>query len=314
MAAGLHGNSGARIAEPTEFHNQFAESSFDYSTLPADIGIEAQAAAVRIKEHLRGAIIGVGAELFRMKERLPHGEFGKWIKAEFALTERTAQNYMAAAELVAKYEIISVLKPTTIYQLAARATPESARQAVIEQLTAGQMIGNAQVKQAIDAAKAEQAADWWGNAEDEALAKAKAEARRPAPAPAPKQPERVEDAIDLTRLMALATNPELFSQAERDAGVQEYARRLGVKISIAEADDQPVEEVEIDDAGERKVEQDTVPPAVIEVVPAPAPIPAGNGKDYAGTKPPFPCNKPNGICGYAACAPQGRCLQLAVLP
>jgi|HubBroStandDraft_6_1064221.scaffolds.fasta_scaffold5034562_1 hypothetical protein len=34
--------------------------AFDYAGLPADMGAEAKAAAARIKEYMRGAIIDVG--------------------------------------------------------------------------------------------------------------------------------------------------------------------------------------------------------------------------------------------------------------
>jgi hypothetical protein len=40
------------------------------------------------------------------------------------MTERTARNYMAAAELVSKSETVSVLQPKTLYLLASPSTPE----------------------------------------------------------------------------------------------------------------------------------------------------------------------------------------------
>lgn len=53
---------------------------------------------------------------------------------------------------------------------------------------------------------------------------------------------------------------------------------------------------------------DDPPPVAAETAPAPALT--GNGKGYFGTKPPFPCNKPSGVCGYINCALQGECLHL----
>ena len=32
-------------------------------------------------------------------------------------------------------------------------------------------------------------------------------------------------------------------------------------------------------------------------------------EDWVGTKPPVPCNKLFGICGYINCRAEGRCLQ-----
>ena len=33
-------------------------------------------------------------------------------------------------------------------------------------------------------------------------------------------------------------------------------------------------------------------------------------EDWVGTKPPVPCNKLFGICGYINCEKEGRCLQV----
>ena len=45
-----------------------------------------------------------------MKNALPHGRFGPWLKAEFGWTERTAQNFMnVAGQFGSKTEMISDL-------------------------------------------------------------------------------------------------------------------------------------------------------------------------------------------------------------
>jgi hypothetical protein len=131
-------------------------AGFDYTTLPSDIGVEAKAAADHIRGLLCGAQIDVGTELLRIKEKLPPGEFGKWLKAEFALSERSAQNYMNAAALAAKSATVADLRPGVLYQLAARSTPEAAREAVIGQLTAGASVSDSDIKKIIDDAKHEQ--------------------------------------------------------------------------------------------------------------------------------------------------------------
>jgi hypothetical protein len=85
--------------------------TFDYAALPPDVVTEAQGAAERIRTRIRAAIVDVGADLIGVKDRLPHGAFSVWLKAEFGMTERTAQNYMSAAALAGKYETVSVLPP-----------------------------------------------------------------------------------------------------------------------------------------------------------------------------------------------------------
>jgi hypothetical protein len=126
---------------------------FDYGSLPAEVRIEAKAAAERIKERMRGAVVEVGTDLIQVKDRLPHGEFGKWLKAEFGMTERSAQNYMAAASLVGKCETVSFLQPRTLYLLAAPSTPESTRQEVVDRLAGGEVIPDPTIKTMVKEAK-----------------------------------------------------------------------------------------------------------------------------------------------------------------
>src|SRR5690348_3058464 len=88
--------------------HQAANLDFDYTMLPIEIRAEARIAAVEIKSLMHRTVIEVGNALARIKRRLPHGQFGKWLSAEFGLTERSAQNYIRAAALVSKYETVSV--------------------------------------------------------------------------------------------------------------------------------------------------------------------------------------------------------------
>jgi hypothetical protein len=128
---------------------------FDYGSLPAEIRNEAKIIADEIKRRMRDAVIEVGAVLARIKDRLPHGQFGEWLSAEFGMTERTAQNYMAAAALAAKYETVSVLPAGSLYLLAAPSTPEPARHAVIERLGRGEAPSAKAIKTLIADAKYE---------------------------------------------------------------------------------------------------------------------------------------------------------------
>jgi hypothetical protein len=126
---------------------------FDYDSLPTDIRAEAKAVAERIKARMTASVIDTGRDLLQVKGRLDHGQFGKWLSAEFGLTERTAQNYMAAAELVGKYETVSVLQPRSLYLLAAPSTPEPVKQQVVDRLAGGEVISDRAVKEMVDDAK-----------------------------------------------------------------------------------------------------------------------------------------------------------------
>src|SRR5262249_46875962 len=59
---------------------------FDYSPLDARVAEKARSTAERIRGRLRKTLedlIEVGSDLLGVKEALPHGHFGRWLKAEF---------------------------------------------------------------------------------------------------------------------------------------------------------------------------------------------------------------------------------------
>src|SRR4051794_8079258 len=172
--AGIDDFAGGEKSRPTL--PQF-DAGFNYADLPRDVAGEARAAADRIKQHMRGAILEVGAELLRIKARLPHGTFGKWLAVEFGLTERTAQNYMSAAELARECETVSVLRPKTLYLLAASSTPERVRQNVLDRLNKGEHVRDAAITNVIATAKQE-AAQERRQKERERLARLSPRARR----------------------------------------------------------------------------------------------------------------------------------------
>jgi len=136
--------------------NDLLPPGFDYSSLDPETRSEAQLVADEIKTRMRGAVVEVGAALARIKARLVHGQFGDWLAAEFGMTERTAQNYMSAAALAAKYETVSVLPAGSLYLLAAPSTPEPARHAVIERLGQGEAPTAKAIKALIADAKYQQ--------------------------------------------------------------------------------------------------------------------------------------------------------------
>jgi hypothetical protein len=111
-------------------------NAFDYSELDPALAQEAKDVAQRIHDRRTKAVIETGRDLAYIKKRLKRGVFGKWLNAEFAMTQRTAQNYMLAADVFeGKYEMISYLPPTLLYDLAPLAP---VREALLEQLEAGE--------------------------------------------------------------------------------------------------------------------------------------------------------------------------------
>lgn len=112
--------------------------SFSYASLSPDDAAKLRRTAEAIRSHgkrIGHSIIAVGELLLAVKAGLAHGDFGRWLETEFGWSERTAQRYMQVAEAFAeKTDTVSLLPPTTLYQLAAPSTPAPVRLAVVERL------------------------------------------------------------------------------------------------------------------------------------------------------------------------------------
>ncbi|MCX5580525.1 DUF3102 domain-containing protein, partial [Kaistia terrae] len=97
-------------------------ASFDYASIDLEDAQRLRGAAAQIRSWRKTTIrymIGTGVNLLAAKELLGHGRFTAWLAAEFGWTDRTARNYMQAAEAFeTKTEIISDLPATVVYQLA----------------------------------------------------------------------------------------------------------------------------------------------------------------------------------------------------
>src|SRR4051812_30163013 len=109
---------------------ELVPAGFDYTRLGSNVAARIRATAEHIRQRVRQTLLGiveVGSDLLEVKEALPYGQFGPWLRAEFGWTERMARNFMAVAERFGpKAEIISDLAicPTAAYLLAAPSTPD----------------------------------------------------------------------------------------------------------------------------------------------------------------------------------------------
>lgn len=113
----------------------------------ATYGLQAEALALvnacaeRIRTAYQGEtrrVLGIGQDLKAAKTHLRHGQFGRWLRAEFGWSERTAQRYMQAARVFGeKPDTVSDLAPGAVYALSAESTPAAVRTAVLERVEAG---------------------------------------------------------------------------------------------------------------------------------------------------------------------------------
>jgi hypothetical protein len=127
---------------------------FDYSTLPSDLATNAIQIAARIKARMVGGYIATGHDLIDMKDRLGHGRFGAWLAAEFGLSARSAERYMAAARFgIANPDTVSELLPATMQALAAPLLSNEARETCMARVRAGQCLYPSDVASVVHTAR-----------------------------------------------------------------------------------------------------------------------------------------------------------------
>src|SRR5579884_602105 len=122
------------------------EKPFDYAALDADTARQVQVTAQRIRQQVRQTlevVIAVGKDLIAVKQVLPRGSFGPWLRTEFGWAERTARNFMIVAQRFgAKSAIIADLPidPTAAYLLAAPSVPKEAVTATVRRAEGGERV------------------------------------------------------------------------------------------------------------------------------------------------------------------------------
>ena len=73
---------------------------YDYSTLPEEdrAFVQHRAEEIRLRERRAARdVVEIGCQLWEVKERLPHGQFGEWVDQEFGWSSSMAANFMNVA-------------------------------------------------------------------------------------------------------------------------------------------------------------------------------------------------------------------------
>lgn len=112
-------------------------SLFDYASLTSEDRIVIKQKTEEIKVLMRRTaqdVFDIGGKLLEIKDRLGHGKFGAWLKAEFGWSDRTAQNFMLVhskfkSANISDFSYLNI-SPSALYVLAAD-IPEEARSEAI---------------------------------------------------------------------------------------------------------------------------------------------------------------------------------------
>jgi hypothetical protein len=116
--------------------------TFDYSFLAP------QAAEIRGLESTSTlTIIRMGNLLQFAKDCLEYGQFEDWVERETPISKRTAQRHLAVAKLASgRSDIVSLLPPSTVRMLAAKATPPEIVESVLAHAASGNILSESVVK------------------------------------------------------------------------------------------------------------------------------------------------------------------------
>lgn len=134
---------------------EIAQTTFDYGVL--DIGTRefVKNKELSIKARTSQTIWENGRDLLEVKERLEHGQFQKWVEANFPWSIDTAERFIQVAQQFNNPQIADFgFTKSVLYLLAAPSTPETARQEAIERAEAGESLSHKQAQELIEAHKA----------------------------------------------------------------------------------------------------------------------------------------------------------------
>jgi hypothetical protein len=155
MAKNVTAINAENTSVATASENPAHFGGFDYTKMNPSTADFLRGAATVIRSCQEGwarEVIRIGTYLCGAKVHLPHGQFGDWLKAEFEMSERTAENYMSVArKFASKSETVSDLPPSLLYKLAAPSTPDTIVAKVIEDIKAGDPVDRQAVLKEINA-------------------------------------------------------------------------------------------------------------------------------------------------------------------
>lgn len=130
--------------------NKVIDVGFDYSALDANDRDEVREAGVRIRLRMSRTvedIIEIGRDLIRVKDKIGHGGFLRWIETEFGMGQSSADRFIQTAKRFGdKLPTVGNLAPSVLYALASPSTPDEIVDEVVERSAAGEAVTRDDVK------------------------------------------------------------------------------------------------------------------------------------------------------------------------
>ncbi len=126
-----------------------ARKVFDYSSLDAKTAefIQQQTGEIKgLVKRTAQSIVEIGVKLINVKDKLEHGQFGDWLRAEFEWSHQTAKRFMNVAVSFRNQQFVDLVAPSALYLLAAPSTPAVVREEAITRAQAGESITYSIVK------------------------------------------------------------------------------------------------------------------------------------------------------------------------
>jgi hypothetical protein len=116
---------------------------YDYKALDKDTRriVQEHTAAIHHRaKRIAQDVWEIGKSLLDVKERLPYGSFGKWLKSEFGWSEDTAGRFMNVAKRFPHFPQNAEFALQAMYLLSEKKAPEEARQEAISRAEQGEKI------------------------------------------------------------------------------------------------------------------------------------------------------------------------------
>lgn len=143
-----------RVAIPPEPTTTKELQAFTYTSLDPKTRSVVQQCTFEIKsltKRTTGDTIQIGQSLTLVKQRLRHGQYGEWLRAEFDWSEQTARQFVHVAQWAKTTKIVDLsFDFTALYRLAAPRTPETARQEALQRARQGEFMTCSEAQKIID--------------------------------------------------------------------------------------------------------------------------------------------------------------------